>query len=435
MYSKATAFLLSAALVGASPASGQSAGDPGWSESGSELTVYVMTMGPGDAVYERFGHNAIRVHDAARGTDVAYNYGMFSFDQENFLLRFIRGHMDYWMEGFDAALTASAYIRDDRSVWVQELNLSPAQRAELRDFLEWNALPENRVYRYDYYRDNCSTRVRDAIDLVLGGQIRAQTGAPSGTTYRFHTRRLTYDDPLIYAGLMAGLGQPVDREISVWEEMFLPMQMRERLRELTIDDGAGGRVPLVRSEQEIYVAARPPEPAEPPSRLAGFALAGFLLGGVVLGSAEAARRSRAGRGFFAFSAATWTLVAGTLGLVLFGLWAFTDHATSYRNENLFFFNPLLLGIPVLLPGALRGREQVARKALVLALVVAAIGLAGVLLQLLPALYQATSEMIALAVPVHLALALGLWRLQPTPAAHAPRPTRRRAGGEAVATRG
>src|SRR5690606_19315610 len=125
----------------------------------------------------------------ARQTDIAYNWGLFSFEQDGFIVRFLRGHMDYWMDGMDAESMASYYIRSDRSIWAQELNLTPDQRLALRDFVEWNALPENRFYRYDYFRDNCSTRVRDAIDLALGGQLRAQTAdALTDASYRDHTR-------------------------------------------------------------------------------------------------------------------------------------------------------------------------------------------------------------------------------------------------------
>jgi hypothetical protein len=378
-------------------------------ERGSELTVYLMTMGPGGMVWERFGHNAIWIRDDVRDTDIAYNYGMFSFEQDGFLMRFIRGHMDYWMEGFDAFLTASSYMRDDRSVWAQELNLTPSQRADLRDFLEWNSRPENMFYRYDYYRDNCSTRVRDAIDRVLGGQIRAQTeGIGAGTTYREHTASLTADDPIIYAGLMVGLGQPVDREISVWEEMFLPMMFREHVRGLTIDDGAGGRVPLVVSEQVLYAGSTADLPPEAPSRLPLFLVLGLALGGIIYGSARTAERGRGSRITFGIAGATWALVAGTLGLVLLGLWAFTDHATSYRNENLFFFTPLLLPLVGLIPLVASGSERARRLAFTLAAIVAVLSLAGVVLQLLPFFYQVNGELIALALPANLGLAAGCW---------------------------
>ena len=131
---------------------------------GADLTVYLMTMGSGDKVWERFGHNAIRIVDASSGTDSVYNWGTFDFDQPNFLSRFLTGNTLYWMEGATIAETMAKYQYLNRSVWVQELDLTPAERAAVRDFIAWNARPENLYYRYDYYLDNCSTRVRDMID-------------------------------------------------------------------------------------------------------------------------------------------------------------------------------------------------------------------------------------------------------------------------------
>jgi hypothetical protein len=87
----------------------------------SDLTVYLMTFGPGARVWERFGHNAIWIHDPVHGTDQAYNYGLFDFAQENFILRFVRGQMWYWMAGFPADRYVEQYRRDNRSVWIQEL--------------------------------------------------------------------------------------------------------------------------------------------------------------------------------------------------------------------------------------------------------------------------------------------------------------------------
>ena len=92
---------------------------------GDALTVSLVTMGVGVRVWERFGHNAILIEDRARGTRTAYNYGLFDFRQEDFLLRFIQGRMWYWMQGLDADAMLRSYIRDNRSVWVQELDLSP----------------------------------------------------------------------------------------------------------------------------------------------------------------------------------------------------------------------------------------------------------------------------------------------------------------------
>jgi hypothetical protein len=405
--------LLLLLAIHAPPGTAQSAAAEGGlaPARGEELSVYVMTMGPGRAVWERFGHNAIWIRDHRHGTDIAYNWGMFSFEQENFILRFIRGHMDYWMDGFDAELTASAYIRDDRSVWAQELNLTPAQRADLRDFLEWNALPENSVYRYDYYRDNCSTRVRDAIDQAIGGQLRAATeGVPTGTTYRLHTRALTAGDPPLYMGLMIGLGQPVDREISAWEEMFLPMQLRERIRDVFIETPEGERVPLVLGEVEIHRSAGISDGGVPGSRVLPLMLIGLLIGGAMWGAARWADSRRGARIAASALAAVWATVSGVLGLVLLGLWVATDHATSYWNENLFFYTPLLLPLAVLVPLATRGRTGARRYALWLALAVAALSILGLVLQVVPAFYQVTGETAALAIPLNLGLAAAAFEL-------------------------
>ncbi len=407
-----------------------------YAEPGSELTIYVVTMGPGSLVYERFGHNALWVQDALRGTDQLYNYGLFDFQQENFILRFVQGRMHYWMQGDDAMRSIDPYIWDDRSVWIQELNLTPRQRVQLRDFLLWNERPENRFYWYDYYRDNCSTRVRDAIDHMLGGQIRAQTETiPSGTTYRSHTRRLTTSDVPIYTGLNLALGQGVDREISAWEEMFIPMRMQEHLRTLAIRDEAGREVPLVRSEQTLYLSTRGPERQAPPVWLPSYLAVGVFLAGLLTLLARLSLRSRAARFGFAGLSGLWLLLAGTAGVIIAGLWAFTDHAAAYRNENLLQMSPLALPLVVLVPALAYGARWAARPALWLSLAVAALSVLGLLLKVLPGFVQVNGEIIALALPVNLGMAVTAYYLSsvlrdsartPTASTSPPPPSRRRA---------
>ena len=255
-----------------------------------------MTMGPGKAVWERFGHNAIWIHDPVQGTDKAYNYGLFDLRQENFLVRFLQGRMWYWMQGFPAQSYVELYRRANRSVWVQELEMPPQARRELQRFLEWNERPENRFYHYDYYRDNCSTRVRDALDRALGGRIRQETAElATGKTYRFHTRRLTANDPLIYTGLLLALGQPVDRPISAWDEMFLPLAMREHLRRITVPGSDGRPTPVVRSERTLFESTATPPPDRPPFWLPIYLGIGAVLGSVIFVLGTWARRSRLAR--------------------------------------------------------------------------------------------------------------------------------------------
>ena len=381
---------------------------PAQGQAGTELTISLLTMGVGERVWERFGHNAILVEDRSRGTAKAYNYGLFDFRQENFILRFVQGRMLYWMQGFDLEPTLQVYVGSNRSVWRQELNLTPAERVAMREFLEWNERPENRFYRYDYYRDNCSTRVRDALDRVLGGRIRAATDTvPTGRSYRFHTSRLIASDLPLYTGLLLALGQPADHQLSAWEEMFLPLALREWLRRVTVLDGSGRLVPLVKSERTLFAATEPAPRAAPPARLPAYLGLGLVLGLVLSGLGWRGVAPGSARRWFAWLAGGWALVMGIAGGLLAFLWAFTDHAVAYRNENLFQANLLLLPLVILVPAAARTTAWARRPALALAVLAAAASVAGLALKVLPAFGQHNGEILALAVPANLGLALGV----------------------------
>ncbi len=375
------------------------------------LRVFLMTMGPGKRVWERFGHNAIWIHDPVQGTDQTYNYGLFDFGQENFLLRFVQGRMWYWMEGFPAQSYIESYRRANRSVWVQELEMSPAARRELQAFLQWNERPENRFYHYDYYRDNCSTRIRDALDLALGGLIRKGTEQlPTGRTFRYHTLRLTANDPPIYTGLLLALGQPVDRPISAWEEMFLPLAMRVHLRKLTVTTPDGRVVPLVRSERTLYQSSEPAPPPAPPSWLAGYVTIGVLIGALAYGLAAVSPSSRPARIAFLVMVYVWLLGSGIAGVVVAGLWGLTDHAAAYDNENTLQLSVLALPLLWFVTRLTLGRSAAASPAILLAGIMAAVSLTGILLQALPAFFQVNGGIIALAFPAHVGVYAGILRL-------------------------
>jgi hypothetical protein len=396
--------IMLALTLGGIPASAQTPAR----EPGSELTISLVTMGPGKYVWERFGHNAIRVTDASTGADTTYNYGMFDFGHENFFRNFASGRMDYWMEGHDANREIRSYMQANRSVWVQVLNLTPAQRVELRDFLLWNARPENRFYRYHYYYDNCSTRVRDALDRVLGGAIeRATDHAASGATFRSHSRRLTENNAFIYTGIHIGLSRPTDREITQWEEMFLPLALRERVRSITVADEDGVQQPLVLSEETLFLSTDEPPPDAPPRWWPRYLALGLALGAILALAGRRRDTSRGARALFVAVGTLWSLVAGFAGVALAYLWFFTDHVTSYANENLLHFSPLSLALVILIPLAARGTGSgtAARR---VALAVAVLSLIGFVRKVIPG-SQVNGEIIALALPAHLGLLAGVGR--------------------------
>jgi hypothetical protein len=377
-------------------------------QPGADLRISVITIGPGAEVWERFGHNAIMVEDTMTGEARWYNYGMFDFNAADFWPRFLKGDMRYWMAGGNVRSELGAYIERNRSVWVQELDLTPPQRLALKQFLEWNVLPENRFYHYDYYYDNCSTRVRDALDRVIGGAIKAQTeGQATATTFRAETRRLTESSLPVYIGIELGLGRPTDRPISQYEEMFLPMALRDHLRQVTLRDSTGTERPLVKAEETLFRSTAEPPPAAPPRWWPWFLLAGVIVGGVLLVSGRALGRSGAARWSFGILAGAWTLFAGLGGLMLAALWSFTHHTAAYANENLLQLCPLALVLLALLPRLLHHPQEPHPVAARVALVMLLASLAGLVVKLLPGASQMNWEIIAFALPVNAGLALGV----------------------------
>ncbi|HEU5039471.1 MAG TPA: hypothetical protein VFT84_01540, partial [Gemmatimonadales bacterium] len=226
---------------------------------------------------------------------------------------------------------------------------------------------------------------------------------PTGTTYRFHTSRLTANDKPVFTGLLLALGPGVDRPISAWEEMFVPMELREHIRRITVPGPDGRPVPLVRSERTLFESTATPPPDAPPGWIPWYLALGAAVGGVALllgrwsasGGARTALRWLAG---------LWGLAAGVAGVVLAGLWGFTDHAMAYRNENLFQANPGALLLPVLLAIWGRGRDRAGRRASEVAAALAVVSAAGCLVQALPGFDQVNGPIIALALPIHLGIA-------------------------------
>lgn len=380
-------------------------------EPGSDLTVYLLTFGWGDVVWERFGHNAIWIKDRARGTDMTYNWGMFDFNQPRFIWRFVTGDTRYWMEPIALEPMLRYYREQNRSILAQELNLSPAQRLKLQQFVERNALPENKYYRYDYYRDNCSTRLRDALDHALGGQLQTATvSRMTSGTYRWHTQRLMTGDIPLYTGITLALGQPADKPLSMWQEMFLPVRMANDFRSVMVTDIAENQIPLVKSEMVMFTAGRAPEPASAPNYLPLFVAVGILYAGLLV---VLVRSAEGGHRFALFGATAlatlWSLIAGLAGVALLFAWLFTKHYFMGRNENLLHLDPLSLALVVLIPLSIY-RLRGTWRALKLAGYIGAICLLGFVAQGIPAFDQKNGEIIALALPINLAVWWTIYRL-------------------------
>jgi len=371
---------------------------------GDRLQVTVITYGPGDTYWERFGHIAIELRDTQDGEAISFNYGVFDFDEKGFLLNFARGRMHYLMDAEPTAVDTAWYVQAGRSITRQRLAFTPEQAAALRDFLLWNLRPENAQYDYDYYVDNCSTRVRDALDKALGGVLKSTLSErPGGMTYRQQTDRLMSAQPWLMLLLDFGLGPYADQPLNGWQESFIPMVLQRELRSVHVPDGHGGQQPLVMDEHEIapnHVQAPPPQAPDlrGPLALAGAAIALLL----------AFARRRAPK-LFATLGTLWLALAGLAGLLMLGLWTLTTHHSAWANANLLLFNPLALAfIPAVWRAARQGPARKWEDLLLITQLLA--GLAALALHLLPGLVQQNQPWLLLALPVWLALA---WSLRGT----------------------
>jgi hypothetical protein len=378
----------------------------GAQEPGSTITVSIITFGQGDAVFEQFGHNALRIQDPAAGIDLAYNWGMFSFDQPKFIRRFLSGDTRYWVEGIPTPYLLQAYAAADRETHEQELALTPAQRAELAMLAAENALEANRYYRYDYFLDNCSTRIRDLLDRVLDGSLKTRFTAVHTTwSYRSESTRLTASGGLVQAGMDIALGPRADAPLTAWEAMFIPMRLRDYLREVTVVGADGRTVPLVVDERVLYRARRAPELAE--RRGLSIGAWGPLLGAwmLILAPVGAASRRRS-RIPAAVMAAAWYGFIGVMGLLVLGMWLGSAHVFWYDNLNVLLLSPL--GLVAAFPAARAvWRQRLDRPALLLVGAMTAMSVAAALIA--PFNVQRMAGPLLLVLPGQLGLAVAIWR--------------------------
>jgi hypothetical protein len=382
--------------------------------TGRGPVVSLVTFGPGEMTFEKFGHTALWIRDENTTLDAIFNWGLFDFDDEaELLVNFIQGRLMYWMEPFDAPGTFNWYRSQKRTIWIQELNLTPEQARSLLRFCAWNAKLENRYYKYDYYRDNCTTRVRDALDDAVGGAIANDLkNVPTGMTYRAHTRRVIASDPILYTALMGVMGPWIDQPIDAWEETFLPFELQRHLRSVKIRlDGAS--VPFVTREYELATGIYPMPADKVPFYLPYFAAVGLSIGALLLAAAAWARRTRSGKVLFFMLMTGWCIFGGICGFIMLYGWLFTDHVVAYRNENVLQTDVLLIFLPLLAILGLAGVRWAPRATGFVATVIAGLSLLGLVLQILPWFKQVNGEIIALALPINIGLAIACrWRYRP-----------------------
>ena len=202
--------------------------------------ISVLTMGPGTNLNDSFGHSAFRISDTNQNIDVVYNYGVYNFDTPNFYLKFVKGQLMYQLDRTDFSLFYQHYSDQDRWIKEQVLNLTIKEKQEVFDFLQNNYLPENRNYIYDFFFENCATRIRDVLASVLKNKLVFDKNFVTNThTFRQLIQRNVHWNSWGSFGMDLAIGAVVDRNASSWEHQFLPEYIFKALEKSQIKRSLG----------------------------------------------------------------------------------------------------------------------------------------------------------------------------------------------------
>lgn len=319
------------------------------------VRISLLTCAAGDAIYTLFGHTAIRYENLTRGTDVVYNYGVFDFGSDCFVLRFALGETDYRLDKEPTEYFCQAYYFHGRDVWQQVLNLTADEQQRLIALLEENYRPENRIYRYNFFYDNCSTRPRDKVEEAIEGSMvypADMTDTSTGLTYRDLIDRYSEGHPWSRLGMNLCLGSEADKPISRRAMQFVPFLLQADFSQTQIADSAGQTRPLVSREGRLLKALPRTSPRE--GGITPMTCAWLLFGVTLVLTLWGLRRKKAwwGVDMVLFAA------AGLAGCVLAFLVFFSQHPCMSPNYLLFVFHPLhLLCLPWLVCEARKGHRS------------------------------------------------------------------------------
>ncbi len=315
------------------------------------IRISLLTCAPGSEIYSLFGHTALRYENLSRGQDLVFNYGMFSFNTPNFVYRFVKGETDYLLGIARYEHFEGQYAYRGSSVWQQELNLTMVEKQRLIGLLEENYRPENRIYRYNYFYDNCTTRARDRFEQSIDGKV-VYPEKDTEKTFREIVHEYTRGHEWSELGIDFCLGSEADEPIDLRKQMFAPFYMLEAAREAVIVNEDGTRRPLVLKETKIVDVA--PEESEPGFPLSPMTCALLLLAFSV---AMAYVQYRVGKVLWLWDAVLFG-AQGLDGCITAFLFFVSVHPTVGSNWLILLFNPIpLLYLPVMVWRAVKGKKD------------------------------------------------------------------------------
>ena len=297
----------------------------------------VLTCSPGDEAYSLYGHTGLRYCDKEKGIDVVFNYGYFDFDSPNFAWRFILGETDYMVGAVSYDFFCREYIQRGSAVFSQELNLTPAQEHKLFSLLKENCLLANRTYRYNYFYNNCTTKIRDKVALVADSLVYDTVA--KYPTFRDALNAMLVNHPWYAFGINMMLGADIDRPATSHDLQFIPQNFMNDLDVCYIVNADGERLPLVKNN--VAVIAEIPAAVKHSNATPFNVALLLLLATFILMSCEVRKKKT----FWGFDVLLMTL-QGLAGCLLLFMALFSQHPAVGNNWLLLLLNPMAL---VLMP--------------------------------------------------------------------------------------
>ncbi len=303
----------------------------GYQSLGQEVQISLLTCDPGNELYSSFGHSAIRVKQEG-GQDLVFNFGTFDFDTPNFYGKFTTGKLNYMLSltTFDRFIFEYDYFQ--RAMREQVLDLNPTQKQEIIQQLNTLYDPANRFYKYDFFFNNCATKVRDVFETVLGKQlIWNYPSEHEEKTFRNLIDEYVFPLPWADLGIDLALGSVIDRNATEREKQYLPDYMEQAFANATIE-GDGPTRPLVKESRVILDFPNNLEPYGPINPYLIFWLLAIVVGALTFWG------NRTDRLFNGIDVGLFTLL-GLLGVLVTFLWFFTDHSATKWNWNILWAFP------------------------------------------------------------------------------------------------
>jgi hypothetical protein len=299
------------------------------------VEVSLLTCQPHEEIYSLYGHTAIRYHDLRNGEDWAFNYGVFNFHAPHFAFRFVFGLTDYELGVVPTKIFQSEYHRFGSMVTEQVLNMTAEEKQVIYDALAENYQEENRIYRYNYFYDNCTSRARDMIERCIRGQVIYQERPDYTPTYRQMVHDCTQGHPWTTWGIDFLLGLKADWKTTLREQEFLPNNLMYDFSRAQIARNDGRYTPLVRETRTLVPAGVqmvekdfPLTPFECSILLAVISLIIFTF--------EWKRKKT-----YKWWDIALMIPQSIMGCVLF-IMIFSQHPTTNINLQILLFNPLPL---------------------------------------------------------------------------------------------